>query len=425
MKKLYSLLCAVAVTALAANAATPTQKEAVSRFPLEATISKSAPLKVAADKTIRKVADNGAPADLKDTKLMAIYTIIEQDQAGNITEIPASSELTFTYVQDQEGLQLYYMSGLLSNNYSSVLTWPNLTVGYDPTDGTIIIPTNQTITQYNGADFQMFVQDEEENLVQLQLWMEYKDGEFVLTRDREVQWQGEDRPEPFNIMSVLIGRLVGQNVSVLIEFDLSKFVPFNATMSWTMTTNSGAQNSSETIAAVMTGDKELTVCGFAGMTDVPMTIDSAAKTLTATDVTFGNINIGTSTEPVAAKLMLSDANLTSTNIDNAAGEGKYVLTSTYAVQDGKTTITVHDWNGFYVKGGVEDYYFWPMSNTKIELDFDLDAKVAGVEDIVAGEAVDANAPVEYFNLQGQRVAEPAAGLYIKRQGKTVSKVVIR
>ena len=47
---------------------------------------------------------------------------------------------------------------------------------------------------------------------------------------------------------------------------------------------------------------------------------------------------------------------------------------------------------------------------------------AGVEDI---EAVDANAPVEYFNLQGQRVAEPAAGLYIKRQGKTVSKVVIR
>lgn len=47
---------------------------------------------------------------------------------------------------------------------------------------------------------------------------------------------------------------------------------------------------------------------------------------------------------------------------------------------------------------------------------------AGIEDV---EAVDADAPVEYFNLQGQRVAEPAAGLYIKRQGKTVSKVVIR
>lgn len=47
---------------------------------------------------------------------------------------------------------------------------------------------------------------------------------------------------------------------------------------------------------------------------------------------------------------------------------------------------------------------------------------AGIEDV---EAADADAPVEYFNLQGQRVAEPAAGLYIKRQGKTVSKVVIR
>lgn len=44
---------------------------------------------------------------------------------------------------------------------------------------------------------------------------------------------------------------------------------------------------------------------------------------------------------------------------------------------------------------------------------------------IAGIEADQNAPVEYFNLQGVRVAEPAAGLYIRRQGKTVSKVVIR
>lgn len=42
------------------------------------------------------------------------------------------------------------------------------------------------------------------------------------------------------------------------------------------------------------------------------------------------------------------------------------------------------------------------------------------------EAVDNNAPVEYFNLQGQRVSNPAAGqLMIKRQGTKVSKVVVR
>lgn len=40
-------------------------------------------------------------------------------------------------------------------------------------------------------------------------------------------------------------------------------------------------------------------------------------------------------------------------------------------------------------------------------------------------AVDENAPVEYYNLQGVRVENPANGLYIKRQGSSVSKVIIR
>lgn len=38
--------------------------------------------------------------------------------------------------------------------------------------------------------------------------------------------------------------------------------------------------------------------------------------------------------------------------------------------------------------------------------------------------VDANAPVEYFNLQGVRVANPANGIFIRRQGAKVSKVIL-
>ena len=41
------------------------------------------------------------------------------------------------------------------------------------------------------------------------------------------------------------------------------------------------------------------------------------------------------------------------------------------------------------------------------------------------EIEDSDAPVEYFNLQGIRVAEPTRGLYIKRQGSKTSKVYIR
>lgn len=53
---------------------------------------------------------------------------------------------------------------------------------------------------------------------------------------------------------------------------------------------------------------------------------------------------------------------------------------------------------------------------------DLIADMAGVEDITI-DADNSNAPVEYFNLQGQRVANPAAGqVYIRRQGTTAGKV---
>lgn len=35
-----------------------------------------------------------------------------------------------------------------------------------------------------------------------------------------------------------------------------------------------------------------------------------------------------------------------------------------------------------------------------------------------------DAPVEYFNLQGVRVANPSNGIFIRRQGTDVKKVVL-
>ena len=46
----------------------------------------------------------------------------------------------------------------------------------------------------------------------------------------------------------------------------------------------------------------------------------------------------------------------------------------------------------------------------------------GVEDTFIGNE---NAPVEYFNLQGVRVANPENGLYIRRQGNTATKVIVK
>ncbi len=44
---------------------------------------------------------------------------------------------------------------------------------------------------------------------------------------------------------------------------------------------------------------------------------------------------------------------------------------------------------------------------------------------VAGIEAEENAPVEYYNLQGIRVANPENGLYIVKQGNKVTKRVIK
>jgi hypothetical protein len=52
------------------------------------------------------------------------------------------------------------------------------------------------------------------------------------------------------------------------------------------------------------------------------------------------------------------------------------------------------------------------------LTFDVPTGIEGVE-------ADANAPVEYFNLQGIRIANPSRGIYVKRQGSAVTKVLVK
>ena len=66
-------------------------------------------------------------------------------------------------------------------------------------------------------------------------------------------------------------------------------------------------------------------------------------------------------------------------------------------------------------GGYKSFY----------ITFDYENKSSGIEDIVIDTETDDNAPVEYYNIQGVRVQNPSTGIYIKRQGKKVSKIIIR
>lgn len=68
----------------------------------------------------------------------------------------------------------------------------------------------------------------------------------------------------------------------------------------------------------------------------------------------------------------------------------------------------------------ENIVYQTVSADGVKISADIDA--AGVEGIVADST---DAPVEYYNLQGIRVANPESGVVIRRQGNKVQKVVVK
>ncbi len=77
-----------------------------------------------------------------------------------------------------------------------------------------------------------------------------------------------------------------------------------------------------------------------------------------------------------------------------------------------------------LRGGaskLEQQYWQPTADIRIEQWVPAES---GVNNVVV-DAEDANAPVEYYNLNGVRVANPENGLYIVKQGTKVSKQFIK
>jgi hypothetical protein len=75
-------------------------------------------------------------------------------------------------------------------------------------------------------------------------------------------------------------------------------------------------------------------------------------------------------------------------------------------------------------GIVTDTLYGDTTGAEFDFQFALPEALkatTGISDI----NVDENAPVEYFNLQGVRVNNPASGLFIRRQGGKAQKVVVK
>lgn len=117
--------------------------------------------------------------------------------------------------------------------------------------------------------------------------------------------------------------------------------------------------------------------------------------------------------------------------------GKKITKITYIVAEGADFAPVFDdQKGSYAATsktwtagsaeGVSDTFFKVQKTSNIsKMIVEVTDSSVGIDDITADDSSDA--PVEYFNLQGIRVNADSLtpGLYIRRQGKTVSKTLVR
>lgn len=162
--------------------------------------------------------------------------------------------------------------------------------------------------------------------------------------------------------------------------------------------------------ALATEDSYLLVLNLAGFAEIAsFNINAASQTVSTNDCVLFSIPAG------YYEQMPNGADFYATNAENG-----YTLTATVTTDNNGCSVL--DFGNWYV---INTNFGWysKFEGSKATLSFNI-FENAGINNVIAD--TDLNAPVEYYNLQGVRVVNPDAGqLVIKRQGKTVTKEIVR
>lgn len=128
---------------------------------------------------------------------------------------------------------------------------------------------------------------------------------------------------------------------------------------------------------------------------------------------------GSSIESVG---LYSDLSLTGSGYTNRATVAGYEGAAATEWPDGLSFSSGYVWTP-----GEDTNVFFLENNAESGMVAFTYAKVvfSTTETGIDGINSDLDAPVEYFNLNGVRVSEPADGIFIRRQGSKVSKVVVK
>ena len=436
MKKLYTLLMAAGVSAVACSAATPmsfAKGNAMETKTLESvTFGKGQVLSVNSGSKASKAPAMAASklSNLTNSTLsISYYYGNDQVQYDNENLLDFTLEET-----DDEGYQLYTVTGFLEDSFNETVAVNPGRALYNPNSGELqIIGGDNGLLTADGLDFDIWMVCAENGMIYgMPLMFEFSGDGFTFVKQIENYQFRDDEGNvtvgTFTVQDVYLGCPIvedGKNVlswmCKLTDIDIriaQGKMQFTAD-TYNMDTNvvtpavlSGA------LYTDLTGGI-LTVQGFGYPIlncAVPFAVDTKAKTLTA-----DGVQVGTGAQ---GPMFLSQADPVD-NYNIYEDEAAYRLVCTYTCSGGKTEVTVPQWNCYcYNSGTMEDeQQYVPLYNTTMTFSFNLDELVAGVGNITVDE-VDENAPVEYYNLQGVRVQNPENGLYIRRQGKNVTKVIL-
>ena len=428
MKKLYTLLLAASVAVSASAVVNTTLANKVQLKFNDRMIENSRISTLAAPAKIETAAAaTDAPASLEGMTFRITYDTPEYNE--DYTEITGYTALdnllTFENPEVSEDGIMYDMVGLFEGVFNSSVTVLPIVVNYYPEDGQLELIPGTDLLSVGSTAYQFWTLLENDRLSSgLPIIYAWEDGAF--------KWipSYNSGTQVVTTTGIGAGRQTTQGVSTAFEaVHLGDITPLEGAQGVMTTTVYGKNNqtneamefeSTDNVLASAT-ETTLSISNWFGLgMDVTfdLAIDKTAKTLTLDkSQTFPTVVSGMNFNAYVAP---ADNDRDNQNVTIGTGN----LVCTYAVANGATTITVPDWNVFVPYNGSAVSLYYPLYNTTIALPFDIDNEQGGVNDIVVDN--NENAPVEYFNLQGMRVSEPAAGqVVIRRQGTKVEKLFVK
>lgn len=426
MKKLYTILAAAAVTlsagavkpiteVLPASSANKTLKEAASFVKTDVQNSLRAGQKFKVQSN--RAAASRAAATVEDITACPYageyYSLSQRYYGWNGPSI--------MIVQAVEGNQVV-VSGLWDSNMK-------LNGTYDPEQGTISIPAKQTFsvnTSSGLATVTVALLD-----VTVEAPYPQLDKDIVLTVDaenRNIYYEGEVSDDGY--LTEVIGMCAEGGAGYYDFIAAIEANMYNSYMVWYYPSYGEDEEAepeyvqTECPIWAEVSESEISITNFLNSSfyaaPVEFALDNDAKTATATNAYIGSAYADeTGTTKLDFYLWGFEE----------SGEDLYPTPT--VVFDGEAT-TYEDGTPCTVFStdfcGIFDKNYEPLSEENymaIYTQFVIDGDVfsgAGISNVTVA---DENAPVEYFNLQGVRVDNPSNGLYIRRQGNTATKVLVK